>query len=287
MHFVQAKGILSANDTMNIYRGCLHGCIYCDSRSLCYQMDHDFEDIEVKINAPLLLDQTLRKKRRKQRLMTGAMSDPYLPLEKELQLTRQCLEVIARHGFGLCILTKSDLILRDIDLLSAIHQKAHCYVMMTLTTADEALCHLVEPHVASTWRRVEVLKQMHAAGIPTIVWFSPLLPMINDTVENIEAIVSMCHEAHVEGIVSFGMGLTLRAGDREYYYQKLDELFPGLRRKYEQRYGLAYELKSDRQQLLEARFVALCQQYGLICDQQELWRRMRELPPQYTQLSLF
>ena len=175
MHEVEAKGILSAQNGMNIYRGCSHGCIYCDARSTCYQMDHPFEDIEVKINAPILLEQALRKKRKRCMIGTGSMSDPYLHLEEKLGLTRRCIELIDAYGFGLAIHTKSDLILRDLDLLKSINQKTKCVVQMTLTTFDEMLCKKLEPNVCTTARRIEVLNIMKEEGIPTVVWMTPIL----------------------------------------------------------------------------------------------------------------
>ncbi len=147
MHFVQAKGILSQNNGMNIYRGCSHGCIYCDSRSKCYGFTHAFEDVEVKDNAPELLEQALRSKRHKCMIGTGAMCDPYLPAEKELQLTRRCLELIDRYEYGVTVLTKSNLVLRDLDLLQSINKKTKAVVQMTLTTYDEYLCRKLEPNV--------------------------------------------------------------------------------------------------------------------------------------------
>ena len=185
MHFVDAKGILSAGNGMNLYRGCTHGCIYCDSRSRCYQFTHDFEDIEVKQNAPQLLEKALRSKRKKCMIGTGAMCDPYMPCEEELQLTRRCLELIDEYGYGLAIQTKSDLILRDLDLLRSIHCKSKCVVEMTLTTYDDELCRMIEPHVCTTKRRFEVLQIMAENNIPTVVWLSPILPFINDKRENI------------------------------------------------------------------------------------------------------
>ncbi len=143
MHFVDAKGILTGNgghNGMNIYRGCTHGCIYCDSRSRCYNFTHPFEDIEVKQNAPELLEKALRSKRKRCMIGTGAMSDPYMHCEENLRLTRKCLEIIAENGFGAAIQTKSDLILRDIDLLSDINRTAKYVVQMTLTTYDDDLC---------------------------------------------------------------------------------------------------------------------------------------------------
>lgn len=177
MHFVSAKGILSSKNGMNIYRGCTHGCIYCDSRSTCYQMKHDFEDIEVKINAPILLDEALSKKRKKCVIGTGAMCDPYMHCENRLGLTRKCLEIIEKHGFGLAIQTKSASILRDLDLLCAINEKAKCVVQMTLTTYDEKLCKIVEPNVSYTKERVGALKLLHENGIPTVVLAHALSPV--------------------------------------------------------------------------------------------------------------
>ena len=147
MHYVKAKGILSAQNGMNLYRGCTHGCIYCDSRSKCYQFTHDFEDIEVKQNALELLEKALRSKRKKCMIGTGAMCDPYMHCEEQLQLTRKCLEIIEHYEFGLAIQTKSDRILRDLDLLKSINTKAKCVVQMTLTTYDEKLCKILEPNI--------------------------------------------------------------------------------------------------------------------------------------------
>ena len=250
MHFVDAKGILTGSGGrcgMNIYRGCTHGCIYCDSRSKCYQFTHSFEDIEVKRNAPELLDAALKSKRKKCMIGTGAMSDPYMHCEEELGLTRRCLEIIRKNGFGLAIQTKSDRILRDIDLLDEINRSAKCVVQMTLTTYDDDLCSILEPNVCNTKRRIEVLEEMQKRGIPTIVWITPILPFINDTEENITAVLNACAGVGVRGIIDFGMGLTLREGDREYYYGALDKYFPGLKERYIRRYGNAYECRAPMQ----------------------------------------
>lgn len=225
MHFVNAKSILSPQNGMNLYRGCTHGCIYCDSRSLCYHNPIPFEDIEVKQNAPELLENRLRRKREKCMIGTGAMCDPYMYCEKDLRLTRRCLEIIDHYGFGLAIQTKSDLIMRDIDLLESINKKSKCVVQMTLTTYDEALCRKIEPNVCTTHRRYEVLKEMQARGIPTIVWMTPDLPFINDTEENLKGILGYCKDAGVKGIIKFGFGVTLREGDREYLYKCFDRDF--------------------------------------------------------------
>ena len=287
MHEITAKTLLSAQNGMNLYRGCTHGCIYCDSRSTCYQMDHAFEDIAVKANAPALLEQALRSKRRRCMIGTGAMCDPYLPLERELCLTRRCLELIGRYEFGVALLTKSDLVLRDIDLLQRIHQSAKAVVQMTLTTYDEALCRIVEPHVCTTKRRYEVLCAMRDAGIPTVVWLSPLLPYLNDTPENLAGILQYCIRAKVKGILCFGMGLTLREGNREYYYAALDRHFPGLRQRYEREYGNAYELPSPRTGELMRLFHSTCERYGILHDNDEIFAYLRELPEPYEQMTLF
>lgn len=287
MHFVNAKGILSAQNGMNVYRGCTHGCIYCDSRSVCYHMEHAFEDIEVKQNAPELLEKALRAKRRKCMIGTGAMCDPYLHCEKDLQITRKCLEVIDRYGFGVSLLTKSDLVLRDLPLLKSIHQKAKCVVQMTLTTADEALCRIVEPHVCGTARRVEVLRVLREEGIPTVVWFCPVLPFLNDTEENVRAILNACFEVGVRGVLSFGMGLTLREGDREYFYQQLDRHFPGLKQRYVRAFGLSYECPSPRADELMALFDRECELHGVMHFPDEIFAYLRQFPQAGEQLSLF
>ncbi len=287
MHKVMAKGILSAQNGMNIYRGCSHGCIYCDARSRCYQMNHLFEDIEIKENAPELLEQALRKKRKKCMIGTGAMSDPYLHIEENLKLTRRCLELIKEYGFGLAIQTKSTRILRDLDLLKAINENAKCVVQMTLTTFDETLCKKIEPNVSTTRERFEALKVFRDNNIPTVVWLDPILPGINDTKENLMGILSYCIEAKVYGILCFGMGLTLRDGNREYFYQKLDELFPGKKEWYRKKYGNRYEVNSDKNEELMNIFYETCKKHEIVCQVDELFRYFKEYPKEDGQLSLF
>ena len=289
MHEKKVKSILSAQNGMNLYRGCTHGCIYCDSRSKCYNFDHVFEDIEVKVNAPELLEGALRRKRSKCMIGTGAMCDPYMPIEDDLKLTRRCLEIIDRYGFGLAIQTKSSRILRDLDLLRSIHEKAKCVVQMTLTTFDESLCRILEPNVSTTWERFEVLRVLRDVGIPTVVWLSPLLPFINDTEENIRGILDYCIEAKVTGIINFGICLTLRDGDREYYYKKLDAHFPGLKQKYQQKYGNRYVLESDQNDRLMDIFHGICREHGIIDEPDAVFQYLHayenKLKPE--QLSLF
>ena len=290
MHFVDAKGILTGNGGrcgMNIYRGCTHGCIYCDSRSKCYQFDHPFEDIEVKQNAPELLKKALRSKRKRCMIGTGAMSDPYMHCEEELKLTRKCLEIIRDNEFGLVIQTKSDLILRDLDLLDEINRTAKCVVQMTLTTYDDDLCAILEPNVCNTKRRIEVLENMQERGIPTVVWLTPVLPFINDTEENITAIMNECIRTGVKGVMDFGMGLTLREGDREYYYAALDKYFPGMKERYIKRYGNAYELPSPNAKELSRLFKSICKDNGIMSTPDECFMYMQELPDKYSQMSIF
>ena len=288
MHFVDAKGILTGGKGhfgMNIYRGCSHGCVYCDSRSRCYQFTHAFEDIEVKQNAPVLLEQALRSKRQKAMIGTGSMSDPYMHCEEQLGLTRKCLEIICEYGFGAAVQTKSDRILRDIDLLEEINRKAKCVVQMTLTTWDDRLCGILEPNVCNTKRRVEVLDEMRKRGIPTVVWLTPILPFINDTEENVTAILDACAQVKVKGIICFDMGLTLREGDREYYYAALDRHFPGLKERYIRTYGNAYEVPSpDSRQLMDL-FRSFCRDRGILYRPEECFEYMGHLPEKSEQIS--
>ena len=290
MHFVDAKGILSGNDGhwgMNIYRGCSHGCIYCGSRSRCYQFTHPFEDIEVKQNAPELLEAALRSKRKKCMIATGSMSDPYMHCEEKLRLTRKCLEIILRYGFRATLLTKSDRVLLDMDLLEEIHRKTKCVVQMTLTTYDDDLCRIVEPNVCTTRRRIEVLEEMRHRGIPTVVWLTPILPFINDTEDNIKAILAECIRVGVKGIICFDMGLTLREGDREYYYAALVKSFPGMKKRYIQRYANAYALPSPRAKELMGLFWNTCRQHGLLCTPEDCFAYLNVFPEPFEQTSLF
>ena len=290
MHFVNAKGILTGSGGhlgMNIYRGCTHGCVYCDSRSRCYQFTHPFEDVEVKQNAPELLEKALQSKRRRCMIGTGSMSDPYMHCEEQLGLTRRCLEAIQKYGFGVAIQTKSDRILRDIDLLDEINHSAKCVVQMTLTTYDDDLCRILEPNVCNTKRRIEVLERMQARGIPTVVWLTPILPFLNDTPENVTAILQECVRVGVKGVIDFGTGMTLREGDREYYYAALDRHFPGMKERYIRMYGNAYELPSPRAKELRRLFHRICIENGILSTPEECFGYMYDFPEKQVQMSLF
>ena len=288
MHEVNVKGILSAKNGMNIYRGCLHGCIYCDSRSLCYQMKHKFEDVEVKANAVELLENALRRKRNKCMIGTGAMSDPYMPIEEKLGNMRKCLEVIERYGFGVTMITKSTKVLRDLDLLKKINEKSKCVVQMTHTTYDEDLCRIVEPNVETTYERFRALEILRDNGIPTVVWLCPILPFINDTEENIRGILDYCVRAKVKGIINFDMGVTLRDGNREYFYKKLDEHFPGLKEKYIRMYGNSYQLLSPNSRQLNMIYKSECIKNGIMCDVNECFEYLNKYEDKYggEQISL-
>lgn len=288
-HFVKAKGILSASNGMNLYRGCSHGCIYCDSRSKCYHMEHDFEDIEIKENAIGLLENALKRKRKRCMLGTGSMTDPYIPLESKIGNVRKALALADQYGFGFTLITKSDRVLRDLDLLKAINDKTKCVVQMTLTTYDEDLCKKIEPNVCTTKDRVAALKKLHEAGIPTVVWLCPILPFINDTEGNIRGIIGYCIEAKVYGIICFGMGLTLREGSRDYFYNQLDKLFPHMKEKYLHTYGMQYQLDSPRNTELMKFFHQMCEDNGIVHDNSELFGYLNrfEEKSNYVQLNMF
>ena len=297
MHFVNAKTILTPR-SMNIYRGCSHGCIYCDSRSKCYQFTHDFEDIEVKQNAPELLEEALQKKRKRCMIGTGSMCDPYIPLEKELGLMRRCLEIIDRYNFGATLITKSDLVLRDLDILTRINNNTKVVIQMTLTTADDELCKKIEPGVCPTSRRFEVLCACRDAGIPTVVWFSPLLPFINDTQENIDGIIDYCVRAGVHAILCFGIGLTLREGNREYFYKALDRIWGdpstgsgtavSLKERYQKTFGYSYVCSSPREHELMIYLKERCRQNKIMLGTDSVFKWIDEFPERESiQPSLF
>lgn len=287
MHFVEAKSLLTRHNGMNLYRGCAHGCVYCDSRSTCYQFTHPFEDIEVKENAPELLESILKKRRKRMVISTGSMSDPYQPCERELRLTRRCLELIERYGFGASVITKSDLVLRDLDLFDRIHRNAKSVLQMTLTVADDHLSRILEPNVCTTSRRYQVLKEFQRLGIPTVVWLTPILPFLTDSEENLRVILDYCFDAGVKGIVSFGAGVTLRDGNREYFYRALDQHFPGLSDVYRKRYGNAYEASSPNRDRLIKIFHGECERQGVLHDPEDCFRFIAALPEQTDQLSMF
>lgn len=287
MHYAEYKTILSAQNGMNLYRGCTHGCIYCDSRSHCYQINHDFEDIEIKKNSINILEDQLRRKRKPCMIGTGAMCDPYIQVEEELMITRQCLSLIEKYGFGLAIQTKSARILRDLDLLKAINNRTKCVVQMTMTTYDEDLCKIIEPNVSTTYQRYQVLEIMKKEQIPTVVWLSPILPFINDSKENLKGILDYCINVNVKGILCFGFGVTMREGNREYFYQKLDTHFPGMKNEYIKKFGNSYECKSPNNGKLMDVLINTCQRHGIIWKPEEVFSYLKEFEEKSQQMTLF
>ena len=289
MHYAEVKGILSSDNGMNLYRGCSHGCIYCDSRSKCYNMNHDFEDIEVKSNALELLENALRRKRKRCMIGTGAMTDPYIPLEHRLQHTRKALLLIEKYGFGVALQTKSSRVLRDLDVLKRINEKTKAVVKITLTTADDTLCKIIEPNVSTTSERFEALKTLRDAGIPTVVWLCPILPYINDTQENIRAILDMCVEAKVRGVLCFGMGVTMREGNREYFYRQLDRHFPNIKQRYIREFGNNYVVNSPKNNELMKLYHRTCSENGIMHSADEIFEYLHRFEEKNApqQLSLW
>jgi DNA repair photolyase len=250
-------------------------------------MGHEFEDIEIKRNAPEILKEQLKKRRKKAMISTGAMSDPYVNLENQIGYTRQCLEIIEEYGFGVTILTKSERILRDLNILKRIHAKTKCVVQMTLTTCDEHLVRVLEPNVSTTLERFQALEIFRDNEIPAVVWFAPFLPFINDSEENLRGLLDYCIQAKVKGIVCFGFGMTLREGNREYFYQKLDKHFPELKERYIKQYGNDYEIPVPGSQNLYNVFKSICLEHGILYKKDEVFEYLQTFESKTGQLSLF
>ena len=284
MRYITAKKIIQANNNFNLIRGCTHGCIYCDSRSVCYQVD-DFENIAVKENALKLIEHELSRKRKKTMLTTGAMSDPYVHAESHLRLMEGTLKLIEKYGFGISVLTKSKMILRDINLYKKINNKYKAIVQLTITTTDDELAKIIEPNVSLPSERLNVLKAFSDEGITTGIWMTPLLPFISDTEENIKSIVKKASECGVKFIINFGIGTTMREGSRDYFYQKLDESFPGLKAKYIATYGEKYICDSPNALYLKRVFEQACIDHKILYKHQEIWDLFKYEPNH--QLSLF
>ena len=289
MHFTKVKGILSSKNGMNLFRGCTHGCIYCDSRSACYRMKHKFEDVEIKENAISLLEEVLKRKRKKCMIGLGSMSDPYIPQELKLNYTRKALELISEYNFGATLITKSANVLRDADLFCDINSKAKCVIQMTLTTYDEKICKMIEPNVSTTKERFDALKILRDKKIPTVVWLTPILPFINDTEENIMGILHCCKEANVVGIICFGIGLILRDGNREYFYEQLDKKFPHLKERYIKEYGNSYVIESKNNNKLIKLFHEFCAHNKIMHNNAAIFNYLKlyEQKESSKQLSLF
>ena len=254
-------GIFGMKYNMNLYRGCQHQCIYCDSRSKCYEIENFNHDVLVKVNALELLDRELPRKRLRGVVGTGSMNDPYMPLEKHYQLTRQALALIAKHRFGVTVITKSDLVLRDVDLLQEIN-KVQAAVCLSITTADDDLARKVEPGAPPSSARFDAIRSLAEAGIPAGVCMMPILPFLEDDPENITAIVEQAAACGAQFIVPW-FGMSMRDRQRDYFYQQLDRLFPGLREKYERMFGERYGCPARNANRLSEQFYQLCARHGL------------------------
>jgi len=271
MRYIDVKRIVQPNNNFNLYRGCTHGCIYCDSRSLCYEVG-DFENVAVKKDALKLMESELSRKRKKVVLTTGSMSDPYVHLEKELKITEGALKLIEKYGFGVSVLTKSAMILRDIEIYKRINRQFKAIVSLTLTTTDDLLASVIEPHVSLPSERLEVLRKFSDAGITIGVWMSPILPYLEDNEENIRAIVSKAKAAGVTYILCFGVGTTMREGSREYFYKNLDLHFPSLKEQYVKTYNNNYICPSPVAEKLYQIFTTMCDEFGIIYHEDEIFK---------------
>ena len=296
IQYIDAKTIISeyraenewfgANYNMNIYKGCNHGCIYCDSRSECYQVE-DFDQVRAKNNALTLIERDLKSKTKKGVVGSGAMSDPYNPFEKELCLTRGALALLHRYGFGVCLFTKSDLILRDLDLLCEISRHSPVLAAITITTSDDALSKKLERNVSLSSERFKAIKGLSDAGLFAGVLLMPVLPFIEDTPENIRSIVRMAHDHHARFIYATPhFGVTLRTNQREWYYNKLDLLFPGLKEQYIKTFGNEYACSSPRSKQLWSIFTQECDRYGILYRMEDIIKTT-QIGYGYEQLSLF
>lgn len=294
MDFIPAKTLVSGyadqtkwfgvNYNMNIYKGCSHGCIYCDSRSECYHVEN-FDQVRAKENALALIERDLKSKRKTGVVGTGAMSDPYNPYEKEYELTRGALKLIKKYGFGLAIATKSHLIIRDIDILKEIAAQAPVIVKITVTAADDALSRLVEPNVAVSSQRFEAIQKLSEVGIYVGVLMMPILPFIEDDEVNIKGIIEKAHQSGARFIFP-GFGVTLRQNQRDYFLEQLDVKFPGMREKYEKTYGYAYSCSSPNAKRLWQMLKTECDRYGMVYRMEDIISGYKK-PQEPMQLSFF
>jgi DNA repair photolyase len=294
MDFINAKTIISGysegnswfgnNYNMNIYKGCCHGCIYCDSRSECYGVEN-FDEVRAKKNALALIARELKSKRRTGVIGTGAMSDPYNPFEKEYSLTRGALELINKHGFGVSIATKSDLIIRDLDVLKAIQVHSPVLIKITITTCDDELCKMIEPNVGVSSKRFAVINELSNHGIFAGILLMPVLPFLEDNEENIMSIIRLAYKNGTKFIYP-AFGVTLRQNQRDWFYKKLDERFPGVKQKYITQYGNAYECRSPKAKALWQVFQKECEKFGILYKMEDIIKSYKQAY-NHNQLSLF
>lgn len=294
MRFIPAKTIVTRTTggddwfghdyNMNIYKGCCHGCIYCDSRSECYHVDN-FDEVRAKENSLNIIERELKGKRKKGIIGTGAMSDPYNPFEKEYELTREALKLISKYGYGISTVTKSSLITRDIDLYERIKEYSPVSPKLTITTFDDELCKKLEPNVTVSSQRFKAVQQLAEAGIYTGILMTPILPFINDMEKNISNIVYSALDSGAKFIYA-SMGVTLRQNQRDYFYSKLDDLFPDMKQRYIRTFGDSYNCISPQANKLWERFTSLCEKYKIIYKMPQIIHGYKNIKTE-TQLSLF
>ena len=295
MEFIRAKTILSkvkyGNEwygidyNMNLYRGCPHSCIYCDSRSNCYHIEN-FDLVRGKENALYILEQELSKKRKKGIIGIGSMSDTYNPKELEYKQTRGALKLISKYGFGVSIDTKSDLILRDIDLLKEINSKNNVIIKFTITTPNDELSKIIEPNVCISSKRLQAIKILSDNGIFTGIIMNPMLPFITDKEEDIKELVKLAYENGAKFIHTY-MGMTLRENQRDYYFDKLDQHFIGIKEKYIKYYGDKYNCIVPNYKRLYKVFTDECTKYGILYDMKDIIKAYKKEIKSNEQITLF
>ena len=295
MEFIQAKTILTKvkegsswygiDYNINLYRGCPHKCIYCDSRSNCYHIDN-FDVVKGKENALQILSEELSKKRIKGVVGIGAMSDTYNPLEVKYEQTRGALKLISKYGFGVSIDTKSDLILRDLDLLEEINSKSNVIVKFTITTPSDELSKIIEPNVCVSSRRFQAIRELRNHGIFAGIMMNPVLPFITDNEEDIKKLVKLASEAGARFIHTY-MGVTLRENQRDYYFEELDRNFKGLKQRYIKYYGNKYYCAVPNYKHCYKIFVDECNKYGILYNMKDIIRAYKKEVKSNEQISLF
>ena len=293
MEYIPAKKLISSvkgehwfgiDYSMNIYKGCCHGCIYCDSRSDCYHIEN-FDRVRAKDNAITIIKDDLRRKRKKGVVGTGGMSDPYNPFENKFQLTRQALKEINEAHFGVSIATKSPLVARDIDILSEIKKHSPVIVKMSITTADDNLSRIIEPNVALSSERFKALRELSSQGIYCGILLMPVLPFINDTEANIKEIVRLANNNGAKFIYAY-FGVTLRMNQRDFFYHQLDKNFPGIKIQYMKAYGDRYNCASPNANYLYQILAKECEKYGITYKMPDIIEGYKK-GYGFTQLSLF
>lgn len=295
MEFISTKTILSnvkyGNEwygidyNMNLYRGCSHGCIYCDSRSECYNIDN-FDIVRGKENCLNILENELIRKRKKGVIGIGAMSDTYNPQELKYEITREALKLISKYNYGVSIDTKSDLVLRDIDILSKINKNNDVIVKFTITTPNDKLSKIIEPRVCVSSKRLNAIKQLTNNGIFAGVMLNPILPFITDKEEDIKGLVKLSYESGAKFIHTY-MGVTLRQNQRDYYYKNLDFNFKGIKEKYIKYYGSRYSCYPLEYKRLYKTFVAECEKYGILYKMEDIIKAYKKESVKDEQISFF